>query len=133
MFRLRYYSELIRINDKLSKMNRKLDGIIKHYEVIFDAISHPVQFGNEEQRILSLPKHLQSAFLALNSLGTASASMVADITGKARAVESSYLNQLVTRGDVFKKRDGRKVLFTVKAITIGGSGKVAAHVETKTH
>lgn len=46
-------------------------------------------------RILDLPKHLQVTFLALIKLGSSTAADVAAVTGKARAVESCYLNQLV--------------------------------------
>ena len=47
-------------------------------------------------RVLELPKHLQVSILALLKLGPSSATDVAVVTGKARALESSYLNQLVT-------------------------------------
>jgi hypothetical protein len=45
---------------------------------------------------LELPKHLQVTILALLKLGVSSALDVSVVTGKARALESSYLNQLVT-------------------------------------
>jgi hypothetical protein len=47
-------------------------------------------------RVLELPKHLQVTILALIKLGPSSALDVSVVTGKARALESSYLNQLVT-------------------------------------
>ena len=47
-------------------------------------------------RVLELPKHLQVTILALLKLGSSTAAAVASVTGKARALESSYLNQLVT-------------------------------------
>jgi hypothetical protein len=46
--------------------------------------------------VLELPKHLQVTILALLKLGPSSATAVSVVTGKARALESSYLNQLVT-------------------------------------
>ena len=46
--------------------------------------------------VLELPKQLQVTILALLKLGSSSATAVSVVTGKARAVESSYLNQLVT-------------------------------------
>jgi len=45
-------------------------------------------------RILDFPKHLQTTVLVLMRLGKATASEVSSVTGKARAVESAYLNQL---------------------------------------
>jgi hypothetical protein len=55
-------------------------------------------------RVLELPKHLQVTILALLKLGSSSALDVSVVTGKARALESSYLNQLVTLKLVCKER-----------------------------
>jgi hypothetical protein len=55
-------------------------------------------------RVLELPKHLQVTILALLKLGSSTAAAVASVTGKARALESSYLNQLVTLKLVCKER-----------------------------
>jgi hypothetical protein len=46
--------------------------------------------------VLELPKQLQVTILALLKLGPSSATSVTSVTGKTRALESSYLNQLVT-------------------------------------
>jgi DNA-binding MarR family transcriptional regulator len=67
-------------------------------------------------RILEFPKHLQVSILTLLKLGPSTASDVAALTGKARANESAYLNQLVTLKVVRKERRehrGRKVFFSV--------------------
>jgi len=40
---------------------------------------------------------------------------VSKITGRKRAIESAYLNQLARMGYVIKRRVGKKVVFTVKA------------------
>jgi hypothetical protein len=64
-------------------------------------------------RVLELPKHLQTTAIALLKLGCATASEVAEITLKARAVESSYLNQLAVMRVARKERRGRKACFTV--------------------
>ncbi len=68
--------------------------------------------------ILHLPKHLQDTYKALLSTerSKATAEMVAEITGKARAVESDYLNQLHTMGFVRKCREGRKVFFEIPSV-----------------
>ena len=62
--------------------------------------------------LLSLPDHLRSTAMALHRLGEATAEEVARATGRARAVESGYLNQLVRMGYVKKRRRGRRVLFS---------------------
>jgi hypothetical protein len=63
-------------------------------------------------QVLKFPKHLQVSATTLLKLGVASADQVAAVTGKARAVESSYLNQLVTMRIVKKEHRGRTVFFS---------------------
>jgi len=63
--------------------------------------------------LLSLPDHLRKTATVVCSLGMATAEEIAGGTGRARAVESGYLNQLVRMGYLKKERRGRKVLFSV--------------------
>jgi sugar-specific transcriptional regulator TrmB len=71
--------------------------------------------ANEKRlyRILEFPKHLQTTTVALLKLGRATAEEVAQVTGKARAVESAYLNQLFVMKIVSKSRSRRKAYFQV--------------------
>jgi len=64
-------------------------------------------------KILEFPKHLQTTLVTLLKLGLATASEVSESTGKARAVESAYLNQLVVMRVAHKERKGRKAFFSV--------------------
>jgi hypothetical protein len=64
-------------------------------------------------KILELPKHLQTTILTLLKLGHATAGDVSGFTGKARAVESAYLNQLVVMRVARKERRGREAFFAV--------------------
>jgi ArsR family transcriptional regulator, lead/cadmium/zinc/bismuth-responsive transcriptional repressor len=64
-------------------------------------------------KILELPKHLQTTLLTLLKLGRATAGEVAAVTGKSRAVESAYLNQLAVMKVVSKCRCSRKAVFQV--------------------
>jgi hypothetical protein len=64
-------------------------------------------------RILEFPKHLQTTVLTLLQLGRATATEVSEVTGKARAVESAYLNQLVVMKIARKEREGRKAVFSM--------------------
>jgi len=64
-------------------------------------------------RVLEFPKHLQVSLTSLLKLGLASADQIAAVTGKARAVESSYLNQLAVMHIVQKEHRGRTVFFCV--------------------
>jgi DNA-binding transcriptional ArsR family regulator len=75
-----------------------------------------------DAKVSAMPQvqvQISSKFLAtLNALGklgrAASASEIAQVTGKRRAVESALLNELVGRGLLTKERDGRSCLFSVK-------------------
>ena len=64
-------------------------------------------------KVLEFPKHLQTTIVALLKLGRATAEDVAAATGKARAVESSYLNMLEVMHIARKTRKGRKAFFEV--------------------
>ena len=64
-------------------------------------------------QVLKFPKHLQISVTSLLKLGLASAEQVAAVTGKARAVESAYLNQLATMRIVRKEHRRRRVFFCV--------------------
>ncbi len=71
---------------------------------------------NERRRlykILEFPKHLQTTVLTLMRLGNATASELAATTGRARAVESAYLNQLCIMKCAKKSRLGRKAYFQI--------------------
>ncbi len=64
-------------------------------------------------QVLKFPKHLQVSLTSLLKLGLASADQVAAVTGKARAVESSYLNQLAVMHIVKKEHHGRTIFFSI--------------------
>jgi DNA-binding transcriptional ArsR family regulator len=64
--------------------------------------------------LLTFPDHLRKSAMTLFRLGRASAKDVAKETGKARAIECAYLNQLARMGYVKKeKRRGRRVYFSI--------------------
>jgi len=61
-----------------------------------------------------LPSHLVKTYIALRKTrGEVTASMISRITGRKRALESAYLNQLAMMGYVVKVRRGRIVYFKV--------------------
>lgn len=64
--------------------------------------------------LFSLPDHLRKTAVILCQLREASAAEVAARSGRARAAESDYLNQLARMGLVKKKRRGRESYFSVE-------------------
>ncbi|MEM2998600.1 MAG: helix-turn-helix domain-containing protein [Thermoproteota archaeon] len=67
----------------------------------------------DSEILMNMPDHLRKTALTLCNLGEATAEDISNRTGRARAVESDYLNQLVNLGHVKKKRKGRRVYFYI--------------------
>jgi len=104
---------LQKIKESLERLNEKMDVMIditrhnpSETETIPDAL--------DVMTLLSLPDHLRKTAVTLCKLGEATAEEVAEQTQRARAVESSYLNQLVLMGYLKKERRGRKAYFYVE-------------------
>jgi len=68
---------------------------------------------------LDLPDNLRLTYNTLCKLAVADAQQVADITKRARAVESSYLNQLVRMNVVSAQRHGRTKKFIATNYQMG--------------
>jgi len=64
-----------------------------------------------ESRLLSLPDNLRKTYLIVASEGECSASQVSVLSGRSRAIESSYLNQLVRMGWLTKHRSSKTLQF----------------------
>jgi predicted transcriptional regulator len=63
-------------------------------------------------KLLKLPSHLQKTMKTILELGEATADRVAERTGRVRATESDYLNQLERMGFVKRRWQGRNVHFS---------------------
>jgi predicted transcriptional regulator len=110
--------------DLLKKMNRNMETISKKLDKLIEVqrsaggvrpnVSLPEDMPLDVTTLLSLPDHLRKSALALATLREATASDLSKETGRVRAVESDYLNQLVSMGLVKKKRKGRDVYFYVE-------------------
>jgi DNA-binding transcriptional ArsR family regulator len=74
--------------------------------------------------LLTLPDHLRKTLLAVCRFGLVTAGDVAQHTGRARAVESSHLNELVRMGYLKRMRKTRKVLFYSNGFTVKRRGKL---------
>jgi hypothetical protein len=85
--------------------------ILRHQKLFLENLKGC--FSSEPQDLLHLPKYLQTTALALqNPAKPKSAIEIAKITGKARAVESHYLNILVGMRKAIKWREGQRILFS---------------------
>jgi hypothetical protein len=112
--RLNIRSTLIleKIKEGLDSLNEKIDVMIelqRHEKIVVPGIPDVL----DVMTLLSLPDHLRKTAVSLCKLGDATADQIAEQTKRARAVESGYLNQLVTMGYLQKERRGRRAYFYV--------------------
>ncbi len=103
----------------LQKIKESLDRLNDKMEVIIELQKHSSEVNAEipdvldVMTLLSLPDHLRKTAITICKFEQATAEEVAEQTKRARAVESSYLNQLVMMGYLKKERRGRKAYFFV--------------------
>jgi hypothetical protein len=69
----------------------------------------PVDVSNSE--VINLPDHLRKTYVAVAKKGECHAAQVSNSTGRCRAIESNYLNQLSRMGWLHKRRISRIVHF----------------------
>ena len=110
---------LRKMNRNMELISRKLDRLIEIQrsptgQMVRLGASLPENMPLDVTTLLSLPDHLRKSALALATLREATATDLSKETGRVRAVESDYLNQLVSMGLVKKKRKGRDVYFYVE-------------------
>lgn len=114
----RVRAELEKISSKIDRildMNKK---ILQHFSGtrgVQREVSAP-ELGDalDVMTLLSLPDHLRKSAMVICRVNEATADEVAEETKRARAVESSYLNQLVNMGHLKKRRKGRRVHFFIE-------------------
>ena len=111
--------------DLLRKLNRSVESVSRKLDKLIDVERSSARFSRstidvpegtplDVTTLLSLPDHLRKSALALSSLGEATATDLSKETSRVRAVESDYLNQLVSMGLIKKKRKGRDVYFYIE-------------------
>ncbi|MDH7556921.1 MAG: hypothetical protein ACQXXL_07890 [Candidatus Methanosuratincola sp.] len=114
-------SVLEKLEKEISSMKFMLEQILSLQQQLVEKTR--IKGGQEESELpadgldisilLRLPDHLRKTMLALAKLIEARADEVANITQRARAIESGYLNQLVRLGYVKKVRRKHQIYFTI--------------------
>ena len=104
---------LDRIFQELQNIRHRLDDI----ENMFSNWQ-PQTLNISESELFSLPDNLRKTYLVVASKGECSATEVSNLTGRSRAIESSYLNQLTRMGWLTKRRNSKTLNFRVHASQI---------------
>lgn len=99
-------SAIDRIFHEMEQIRYRLDDIET-------AISrwNPLPLEISESKLLLLPDNLRKTYITVASKGECSATQVSNLTGRSRAIESSYLNQLIRMGWLTKHRDSKTIRF----------------------
>jgi hypothetical protein len=99
-------SILEQIFKEMINMRKRLDDIEKN---VSNLNPQPVQLTESE--LMSLPDHLRKSYIVVTSQGECDAVQVSNLTGRCRAIESNYLNQLTRMGWLNKRRIAKAVNF----------------------
>ena len=116
------YDVLIKILDKMNKNLEEINVKLEKLNLIIskEALEQASDKKKEDfpaldvMTLLSLPDHLRKTAMILSRLGKATADQISKESGRVRALESAYLNQLVAMGYIKKMRKGRDVYFYVE-------------------
>ena len=111
-------NSLVRLNEKIDKLEQDISLLFRYIKGLNNLSFREVK---EDNIVLlsSLPPKLIKTWLAISSIKKGSADDISKITKRARAVESSYLNQLVQlkllnkNKFLNKRKGGQKIIFEI--------------------
>jgi hypothetical protein len=107
-------SVLDKIFQEMMNIRYRLDDIEKSFS---QWNPQPVDVPDTE--LLQLPDHLRRTYLTVASRGECDATVVSNLTGRCRAVESNYLNQLARMGWLNRRRISKAIHFRPLSNEIG--------------
>jgi hypothetical protein len=97
---------LEQIFKEMMNVRQRLDNIENSF-----ASWNPKPVDVPESSLISLPDHLRRTYVAVATKGECDAIQVSSHTGRCRAIESNYLNQLLRMGWLSKRRVSKAVHF----------------------
>ena len=78
-----------------------------------------------ESKLISLPDHLRKTYIHVASKGECDATLASNHTGRCRALESNYLNQLARMGWLNKRKISKTTVYSL------AQEKPSKHLATK--
>ena len=111
--------QLVKRDGRPEAPSRLVESVRAHFDpATYRRIEDGLRLGVDRQSFVpgtfvTVPDHLRHTMQAITSFGEATALQVGEKTGRSRAAESDYLNQLVDRGFLKKGRKGREIVFQV--------------------
>jgi len=124
--------DLIKVLEGLEERITTLENTLADLRAATSSLSSPAEEPKPDSAgLLLLPDHLRKTMIALIEMGQATASQLAEKTGRVRNLESSYLNQLERMGLVERFREGRQLCFGARQIDISSSKGVLEQLRKK--
>jgi hypothetical protein len=99
-------SVLDKIFQEMMNIRFRLDDIEKSFSQW-----NPQPLEVPDTQLLQLPDHLRMTYITVATRGECDATMVSNLTGRCRAVESNYLNQLSRMGWLNRRRISKAIHF----------------------
>ncbi len=99
------FREMQAINYRLSDLEKSLSGW------------NPPPLEISEAKLITISDHLRKTYMTIASNGECDATQVSNLTGRCRALESNYLNQLCRMGWLSKRKVSKKTLFHLETET----------------
>jgi hypothetical protein len=99
-------SILDQIFKEMMNVRQRLDNIENSF-----ASWNPQPIHVPESSLITLPDHLRKTYVVVATKGECDAVQVSNHTGRCRAIESNYLNQLLRMGWLSKRRISKAVHF----------------------
>ena len=91
---------------EMQSIHFRLDDLEKHLSGW-----SPAPLDIPEAKLIALSDHLRKTYLTVASRGECGANSVSSLTGRCRALESNYLNQLCRMGWLNKRKVSKSTLF----------------------
>lgn len=91
---------------EMQSIHFRLDDLEKHLSGW-----SPAPLEIPEAKLIALSDHLRKTYLTIASKGECNANDVSNLTGRCRALESNYLNQLCRMGWLNKRKVSKSTLF----------------------
>ncbi len=99
-------SVLDKIFHEMMTIRHRLEDLEKNFS---NWNAQPIEIPGVQ--LLSLPDHLRKTYMTVASKGECNATTVSVFTGRCRAIESNYLNQLSRMGWLDKRRISKTMHF----------------------
>ena len=93
------FKEMMNVHQRLDDIENSVSGW------------NPKPIQMPESSLIALPDHLRKTYVIVATKGECDAVQVSNQTGRCRAIESNYLNQLLRMGWPSKRRISRAVHF----------------------